>query len=63
MSRTHLVLAGREQVIDLEYDALTGQTKLHFRPCENVIQTKDVDPEDLFEVLKSTYFESAKPKL
>lgn len=58
--RSHLLFEGREQVIDLEHDNLSGQTLLHFRVCENVIQTKEIAPEDLFEVLKNAYFEKTK---
>jgi len=57
LSRTHLLLTGREQVIDLEHDPLSGETILHFRACENVIQSKKIDAEHLFTVLKSNFFE------
>ncbi|MGE5454133.1 MAG: hypothetical protein ACM3O9_02935 [Methylocystaceae bacterium] len=58
MSRTHLMFTGREQAIDLEYDPLSGETILHFRPCENVIQSKAISSDALFELLKKNYFTS-----
>ncbi|MBO8158408.1 hypothetical protein [Thermosyntropha sp.] len=60
MAKKHIFCSTAEQAIDLEHDQNAEEAVIHYRPCENVVETKRVKRQELeniiFQALKDKYF-------
>lgn len=60
ISGRHIFFSSNEQAIDLEHDPDSEEAVIHFRPCENVVQTRKIKRQEvekvIFQAIKEKFF-------